>query len=280
MGIINTSTQDLKFIDVLPHQKLLLEGTLGGTGKDLLLGREIFVENEEKVSKFIEKIAEDNDMLFLAISGGGGTGSSSPDTIIPLMFATGKPIAVIYILPKATEDFKSKKNSIESLSRLARMSADNIISSLIIVDNAKIEQLYGGLSQSEFWKTANQAIVEPIQLFNSLTSQPSEFVSLDPSDFGKILSTGDCSIYGVIEVENYMEETALAEAIIQSLGSNMLAEGFDLSQTRTGGIIITGSKEALNKLPAMNINYAYHIISEQTNRRVNFPGHLFSRRCW
>lgn len=183
VGVINTSPQDLKFIDVLPHQKLLLEGTLGGTGKDLILGREIFSENEEKVLKFISGIADGNDMLFLAISGGGGTGSSSPDTVIPLMFSSGKPLGVIYVLPKATEDAQSKKNSIETLARLARMTADNIISSLVVVDNARIEQIYGGLSQSEFWKTANSAIVEPIHLFNSLTSQASKFTSLDPSDF-------------------------------------------------------------------------------------------------
>lgn len=76
----------------------------------------------------------------------------------------------------------------------------------------------------------------------------------------------------MIEVEDYLEETALAEAIIESLGSNMLAAGFDLTKTRTGGVIITGSEEALSKLPAMNIDYAFHIISEQTNGASIYQG--------
>lgn len=272
VGVINTSAQDLEFIEVLPSQKLLLGGSLGGTGKDLDLGRGIFAESAHEIAPFVDEVAEGNNMIYLAVSGGGGTGSSSVDTLVPMLFETGLPVGVIYVLPKATEDAQSKKNSIESLGRLARLTADNIVSSLVVVDNARIEQIYANLSQSKFWEISNNAIVEPLHLFNSLTVRPSRFTSLDPSDFGKIISCGDCSTYGVMEVEDYMEETALAEAVIESLGSNMLASGFDLSQTRAGGVIITGSKETLEKIPAININYCFHMISEQTNGASVFQG--------
>ena len=263
-GVINTSAQDLKFIDMLPNQKLLLEGSLGGTGKDLDLGREIFSDNERMVSDFIDRVVSGNDMVYLSMSGGGGTGSSSVDTMVPLLYSLGIPVGVIYVLPKATEDSQSKKNSIETIARLARMTTEDMVSSLVVVDNARIEQIYGGLSQSQFWTTANSAIVEPINIFNTLTAQASKHTSLDPSDFGKIISEGDCSIYGVIEVRDYMEEIALAEAVTESLGGNMLASGFDLEQTRTGGVIIVGPESALDKLPAVNIDYAFHMVSEQT----------------
>lgn len=265
VGVINTSAQDLKFVDVLPSQKLLLEGSLGGTGKDLDLGREIFSDNEELCAAFIDKVAEGNDMLFLAMSGGGGTGSSSVDTMVNLCHSTGMPIGLIFVLPKATEDAQSKKNSIETLAKLARMTADDKVACLVVADNARIEQIYGGLGQSQFWNTANNAIVEPIHLFNSLTSQASKYTSMDPSDFGKVISCGDCSVYGMVEVEDYMDEVGIAEAMMESLNSNMLAEGFDLSQTRTGGVIIVGSEDALENLPAINIDYAFHVISEQTD---------------
>jgi cell division GTPase FtsZ len=272
VGVINTSSQDLKFIDVLPHQKLLLDGSLGGTGKDLDLGRDIFEASRDEVADFTDRVLEGNDMAFLAISGGGGTGSSSVDVMVETLFATEMPVGVIYVLPKATEDAQSKRNSIETLARLARMAADNMIASLVVVDNARIETIYGGLSQAKFWDTANEAIVAPIHLFNSLTAQPSRHTSLDPSDFGKIISAGDCSVYGVVEVEDYMEETALAEAVIESLSGNMLAEGFDLTQTRVGGVIILGSDEAISKLPAINIDYCFHMISEKTNGASIYQG--------
>ena len=272
VGIVNTSAQDLEFIDVMPSQKLLLEGSLGGTGKDLDLGREIFLDNENVLHEFASEVLDGNDMVYLAISGGGGTGSSSADTLVPMLFNTGMPVGVIYVLPKATEDAKSKQNSVDTLSRLAKMTASNMVSSLVVVDNARIEQIYANLSQSQFWSTANNAIVEPLHTFNVLTSRPSRFTSLDPSDFAKIISCGDCSVYGVMEVSDYMEETSLAEAVIDSLSANMLSEGFELSQARVGGVIVTGSKEVLEKLPAININYCFHMISEQTNGASIFQG--------
>lgn len=272
VGVINTSSQDLEYINVLPQQKLLLEGTLGGTGKDLDLSRAIFEDQRDKLKAFVQKIADTSEMLWICFSSGGGTGAGSLDTMIPLAFETGLPVGVIFVLPKATEDAQSKKNSIESLSRLARLTASDMVSSLVVVDNARIEQIYGGLSQSEFWKTANNAIVEPIHLFNHLTSQPSKYTSLDPSDFGKIISCGDCSVYGVVEVDDFEEETSLAEAVIESLSSNMLAEGFDLSQTRSSGVIITGSERALSKLPSLAIDYCYHMVGEQTNGAAIYQG--------
>lgn len=267
---INTSSQDLKYIEIPDSQKLLLEGTLGGTGKDLDLGREIFVENQREIEDHIDKIS-DNEMFYLCVSGGGGTGSSSVDTMLSIM-ASRKPTGVIYILPKETDDAKSKNNSIETLSRLASMATEDMISNLIIVDNAKIEQIYSNLSQSEFWDQANKAIVEPLHLFNTLTATASKHTSLDPSDFAKIISSGDCSLYGTIEVYNWQEETALAEAVIESLADSMLAEGFDISQTKVAGVIICGSSEVMAKLPALNINYCYHMISEKTNGASVFQG--------
>ena len=277
--VINTSKQDLEFISVDEDRKLLLEGSLGGTGKDLDLGREIFEDSVGQIEEFIHPTLDGHDMAYLTVSGGGGTGSSSVDTMIDILFSMGLPIGVIYILPKQTDDAKSKSNSIETLSRLASMATENKISNLIVVDNAKIEQIFAGLSQSKFWETSNDAIVDPLVKFNSLTSKASRHTSLDPSDFAKIISCGDCSIYGVIETTNIEEETGLAEAVIESLQENMLAEGFDVSQTRVGGVIICADSQTLDSMPAININYCFHMISEQTKGASIFQGVYDDESC-
>jgi tubulin-like protein CetZ len=271
-GVINTSMQDLKYIDIIDTNKLCLSGTLGGTGKDLDLGREIFAQSKEQIRDFCARIVEGNHMVYLACSGGGGTGSSSVETMVGLLAEFGMPVGVIYILPKSTEDAQSKKNSIESLARLAKMTSNDTISSLVIVDNARIENIYGGLSQAQFWDAANKAIVDPLIMFNSLTYQPSKYTSLDPSDFGKIISCGDCSVYGMVEVENYEDETGLAQAAVTALSSSMLAEGFDLSQTRTGGVIIVGNEKVLSSIPSINIDYCFHTISGITGGASIYQG--------
>lgn len=272
VGVINTSSQDLEFIKVPTTNKLLLTGSLGGAGKDTLFARQIFENNLELISQFVDKTVSGNNMNILCISGGGGSGSGSAEVMVPILASTGSPLGVIYVLPKATEDAQSKQNAVETLAKLAKLTSQEVISTLIVVDNARIEQIYGGLSQSQFWATANSAIVEPIHIFNTLTAQPSEYTSLDPSDFGSIISTGNCSVYGLVEVENYMEETAIAEAMITSLNSNMLAEGFDLTQTIAGGVIIVASEDVLKKMPAANTDYAFSMISEQTNGAKIFQG--------
>ena len=59
-----------------------------------------------------------------------------------------------------------------------------------------------------------------------------------------------------------METTGIAEAIMENLESGLLASNFDLKETRMAGYIVCGNAEVLSKLPAVNINYASHVISE------------------
>lgn len=273
VGVLNTALQDLKHIAVPERKKLFLEYGLGGAGKDMAIGSGAIEQHKDAIKQFLEaEVVADNDMLFLAVSGGGGTGSGSVEPMLGLLAGFGRPLGVIFVLPMNSDDAASKKNSLTTLARLAKMAATDVINTLIVVDNAKIESIYGGLSQAEFWKTANKAIVEPFHLFNSLTSQASAFTSLDPTDFGRIISYGDCSLYGMMEVENYTEETALAEAAVQSLEAGMLASGFDLKQAKVGGVLVVAKKEVLEQIPANNVNYLFHIISEKTDNASIYKG--------
>lgn len=270
---INSAIQDLTHIALPERKKMLLDLGLSGAGKDIGRGEEAINQYNDEITKFLEaELIGDSEMVFLAISGGGGSGSGSVEPMVNILNTFGKPIAVLYVLPLHTDDPTAKKNSLVTLAKLAKLSKTNVISSLIIVDNSKIETLLGNLSQSQFWATANESIVKPIHMFNVLTNQASQFTSLDSSDFGKIITTGDISLIGTFDVDDYEEETALAEAVVKSFSSNMLADGFDLTQARTGGVIVTGKKESLDKVSANAINYMYHMISEQTNSANIYRG--------
>jgi len=118
---------------------------------------------------------------------------------------------------------------------------------------------------SKFWDTANDAIVEPLHLFNSLSASPSKYTSLDPMDFGRVFLGSDCTIYGMIEVDDYTEEDAIAEAIVENLETGLLADGFNLTQTRYAGIIITGSADVLSKIPANQVEYGMAMLNKITS---------------
>jgi len=262
--VFNTATQDLEHIDLPLDKKVYLPFALGGAGKELDNGRQAVEQNGETILEKLNTVFnESQEMLILAVSGGGGTGSGGAEALIGLMASLGKPIGVIYVLPLESEDSLSKHNSVSTISKLAKLASTDVVTSLIVVDNAKIDLIYPNLSKAEFWSVANNAIVEPLHLFNYLSAQPTRYDALDSMDFGRIFTAGDCTIYGMIEVQDYMETTAIAEAVIENLESGLLASDFNLKETRFGGYIITGNPEVLSKLPATNIHYASHVISEK-----------------
>lgn len=260
--VINTAMQDLKHIKLPEKQKLFLDHALGGAAKDLATGQAAAEEYAQEIMDHVKSYLEDNEIFIVATSGGGGSGSGGAETVIKILSQFDKPIVVIYVLPLTSEDTLAKHNTIQTLSKLAGMARDDAINSLMVVDNAKIDVLYPGLSMANFWKTANNAIVEPLHLFNKLSASPSEYTSLDPMDFAKVLLGGDCSLYGMIEVEDYLEEEAIAEAVYNNMENGLLASEFDLSQTRNVGVIITGSKEILEQIPATNMEYGFTMLNK------------------
>jgi cell division GTPase FtsZ len=264
--VVNTAMQDLKPIKIPERHKLFLDYALGGAAKDLETGAAAAEEHADKILEVLEESFEDNEVLMLVTSGGGGTGSGSAETMVKLMAQLDKPLTVVYVLPLSSEDTLAKHNSIQTLSKLAKLAREDVINSLMVVDNAKIELLNPGKSMAEFWRVANNAIVEPVHLFNKLSSTPSEYTSLDPMDFTRIfVGTGDCALYGMIEVDEYLEEDALAEAVITNMENGLLASEFDLKQTRSAGVIVTGSKEVLQQIPATNIEYGFAMVNKLCN---------------
>lgn len=260
---INTAMQDLKHINIPEKQKLFLDYALGGAAKDLDTGAAAAEEFSTEILNHIEDYLENCEVLLFATSGGGGTGSGAAEIVVNLMSQLNKPLSALYVLPLSSEDALSKHNAVQTLSKLAKLASDDVINSLIVVDNAKIELMFPGKSMSEFWKVANKSIVEPLHLFNKLSVNASEYTSLDPMDFSRIfIGTGDCSLYGMIEVDDYLEEGAIAEAMVTNLETGLLSGNFDLGQTRSAGIIITGSKEVLESVPATNIEYGFAMVSK------------------
>ncbi|NBW00086.1 MAG: hypothetical protein EBR67_11405, partial [Proteobacteria bacterium] len=128
---------------------------------------------------------------------------------------------------------------------------------------AKIETIYHNVSQVDFYSVANKAIVDPIDAFNTLSSMPSSTKALDPMEFSKLFIDGEgLSVYGEFTVDNYQEDTAIAEAVINNLSGNLLASGFDLKQSKYVGFMVVANKEVWSKIPASSINYASSMIND------------------
>jgi len=261
--VVNTAMQDLKFIDIPDSNKLLLEYGLGGAAKEIEIGKAAAEAHRGEILQLVNDKLSSSQVNLLCLSLGGGSGAGSCETLVELLSELGKPLVVITVLPMDTEDAQTKSNALETLSKLAKMAQSKKVNNLIVVDNAKIETIYHHVGQMDFYSVANKAIVDPIDMFNTLSSMPSSTKALDPMEWSKLFIDGEgLSVYGEFSVENYQEDTAIAEAVINNLSGNLLAEGFDLKQSKYVGFIIAANKNVWSKIPASSVNYASSMIND------------------
>jgi cell division GTPase FtsZ len=262
--VCNTAIVDLKFINVPDSNKLLLEYSLGGAAKELEIGRAAAEANRGQITQLINEKLSNSQVNLLCLSLGGGSGAGSCETLVDILSSLGKPLVVITVLPMDHEDAQTKTNALETLSRLAKLAQTKKVNNLIVVDNAKIEVLYNDISQTQFYDVANKAIVAPIDIFNTLSSMPSAVKGLDAMEWAKLLTDGEgLTVYGELTVNNFAEDTAIAEAVVNNLNGNLLAGGFDLKQSRYVGVIITANKEVWASIPSSSITYAMAMINDQ-----------------
>lgn len=262
--VVNTAMQDLKFIDVPDSNKLLLEYGLGGAAKEIEIGRAAAESHRGEILQLINEKLQNSQVNVLCLSLGGGSGAGSCETLVDIMAGLGKPLVVITVLPMDTEDAQTKANALETLSKLAKLTQTKRVNNLIVVDNAKIEAIYHSISQVDFYGVANKAIVDPIDMFNTLSSMPSSVKGLDPMEWGKLFTDGEgLTVYGELTVDNFSEDTAIAEAVVNNLNGNLLAGGFDLKQSRYVGVIIAANKETWAKIPSSSITYAMAMVNDQ-----------------
>lgn len=261
---INTASQDLKFIDIPDSNKLLLNYGLGGAAKETEIGRAAAESHRGEILQLINEKLHNSQVNVLCLSLGGGSGAGSCETMVDILSNLGKPLVVMTVLPMDTEDAQTKSNALETLSKLTKLTQTKKVNNLIVVDNAKIEAIYQDVSQVDFYGTANKAIVDPIDIFNTLSSMPSSVKGLDPMEWGKLFTDGEgLTVYGELTIDNFAEDTAIAQAVLDNLNGNLLAGGFDLKQSRYVGVIIAANKEVWSKIPSSSITYAMAMVNDQ-----------------
>jgi cell division GTPase FtsZ len=260
---INTAMVDLKYIAIPDANKLLLEYGLGGAAKDLEIGRAAAESHRGEILQMVNDKLANSQVNIFCTSLGGGSGSGSAETLCNILSETGKPLIVMAVLPMDTEDAQTKANALETLSKLAKLTQNKKINNLIVVDNAKIEAIFANVKQMDFYGTANKSIVNTIDVFNTFSSMPSKIKSIDQMEFGKLIIDGEgLTVYGELSVSNFLEETSLAEAIIDNLNGNLLAGGFDLKQSRFVGVIFAANKEVWDQIPSSSVTYGMSMIND------------------
>ncbi len=262
--VMNTAPQDLEDIKVPEQNKLLLDFGLGGAAKDLSIGHDAADAYRAAINQLVQTKLSDAQVFVFCTSLGGGSGAGSVEVIVDILSQIGKPVVVLTVLPKASEDAQLKHNAWQTLHKFTKMFNDGKIDNIITVDNAKIESLYSDVGPFNFFKVSNKAIVQPIDVFNTMSRRKDEGLKvLDSTEFGKLFIDGKgFTVYGEMSVENYEDEMAIATAIVESLKGNLLASGFDIRQARYAGFMLVAPESVWNKIPSSSLDFAQHMISD------------------
>ena len=263
---VNTTEQDLKSLSI--KDKLIIGRNRGGAGKDPEQGRLAAKESYEEIMDLFQRCwGEGVEQMFVCVGAGGGSGTGSWPVLLKAMKEFGdstnieKPIekhlGIIMTMPKRSEGSRVQANAKLALQQAVDLVEADKISTLIIVDNAKIHELYPGLPVKKFWGVANQNFAAILHTFNLLAAQDSEYNTFDRADFRSVLRNG-ILIFGMTRVEEWEEREDVSVAVRQNLAGSLLADGFDLSKGNMAGAIVVAHDDVLEEVPMENIDYAFH----------------------
>jgi cell division GTPase FtsZ len=271
---VNTSNQDLDTLDLPKAQKLLLDVGEQGAGKDMSRGREAASKYKQHIFDLMRKIYGNNvDHLFVCIGAGGGSGSGSTDILIEVakkyMKYIGhdnpeKRVGVVLSLPTRGEAGSPQvaENAHEVLSVTNELAVNNEISPLIIIDNAKIEKMYKGLTVKKFWPTVNNTISGLFHVFNVLTNQSSPYTSFDPTDYATVLQCGGVMVMGVAKLKEFEDEQSVSRAVKTNIEKTLLSD-VDISDARVAACVAVGGKEIMENTAGLmdSLSYGFDTLS-------------------
>lgn len=279
---VNTSSQDLSSVAIPDEQKILL-GILGGAGKDMTVGEEAVVKNQQYVYNAMKNIfGRHVDHVIICAGSGGGTGGGS---LIPLIMIAkrylqycgyvedlDKRVGVVLTLPTNGEaaSVRVAGNAFALSRKISDLAEAGSISPLLVIDNDRVQRLYANskLTMRNFWPTINNSVATLFDIFNRVSVRHTMYTSFDPADYQTITRAGGHMVMGVTSIgqDKLGSETEVFHQLRESLSKTLLADGFDLTTATCAAVVAVGGKETFENtegLPAM-IDYAFDMLATMT----------------
>lgn len=213
-GAINFR-KDLESLEKIKNKYAIPKGF--GAGKNRDIGISSVKEYYSDMLRFVEEKFIDVDILYVASSLGGGTGSGTAPILIDLLIGTMScPVGAIIILPDTTEDFTAQSNTSIALAEITNLEG---LATTFIIDNEKARNSKPGLSKKELYDYANKYMIEGLVAVNNATTMNSNLSNFDPEDLKSILSTGGFTIISHCNLTEPMMELNAKQVAEQIMNS-------------------------------------------------------------
>lgn len=248
VGAFNTTETDFKGI-AADMPKFSMD--IGGAGKDMRMALEALSRREEEAYELMTRAWGDRlDCALICVGLGGGTGSGTGARLVELarryMEDKNRPprVGAVVSLPTA-EGQMVARNAVTAFRDLVAVKA----SPLIIMDNARIDELYNDEGVAKLFPLANDAVARMFHLFNLRAAEHSEHITFDRSEFAQLLD-GGIVVMGEadIDVKAITSPADVSQAIRERLARNVLAS-VDLTRGKKAACVFTGEKAVLDSFP-------------------------------
>ncbi len=155
-----------------------------GAGRDRNVGMKAMIDNMDTISQKCKEEFKDCDMVFVAASCGGGTGSGGLPIAIEILLDSFENVGAIIGLPEDSESPKAKMNTLECFEQL---SSFDDIGCVFIIDNQKAQNVNGLMPRNKLYEVTNKQIIDYLCAINDLTDRPSYVSNFDANDLLGIL---------------------------------------------------------------------------------------------
>lgn len=248
-AVFNTTDMDFADIpDAIPRLSL----DVGGAAKDTVQAAKALRGREEEVRELLSTAWGNNvEHGMLTVGLGGGTGGGTAKDLIAIAKEYLKDtcghskIGAIVSLPPVTEGFQVARNAVNCFQELVELD----ISPLIVVDNARIQQVYSP-SISRLHATSNEIVSQLLHIFNELGATKSSMITFDQAELAQLFDSGLVVLGGATVADNVSEIDSLAmvsSTVREQLNASVLA-ATDLGTGDKGVCLFVGDQETMDTL--------------------------------
>jgi cell division GTPase FtsZ len=233
--VVNTAQIDLDQAQYIPNDcKIHLGGI--GAGRDREVGTSAMISNADKIYEKCQKEFSECDAVFVAATGGGGTGSGGLPIGLEILMNFHKYVGALICLPDGMESPRAKMNTLECFSQI---SAFESLGSVFIADNQLAKELNPNWSRRKVYAATNKELIDMIVELNQLTDKPSYVSNFDASDLLGIIKERGYTLISKTEFYSDGRETKfdIAKKIRESW-SQVYQPMFDKSGQIMRGAII------------------------------------------
>ncbi|MED1205282.1 cell division protein FtsZ [Heyndrickxia acidicola] len=190
-ALINTNQRD-GLVNTRVEKKYFVPG-YNGAGQDRSIGLKAIQDHYLEIISFVKQSFKDINLLLVAFSTDGGTGSGMSPLLIDLLTDQLPDISVgaIAIVPERNVLAGNRINTAECVQELSKIEG---LASVFLVDNDQVRKMNPQSSKQQIYAASNHQVMEAINSVLQITQKSSFYGNLDETDLINILNTRGVTI--------------------------------------------------------------------------------------